>query len=73
MYKPEYVLGNSTHKILYEFEIQTDNIILARRPDLVLFNKKKRTCHHLDFAVLADLKVKMKESKKINKYLVLAR
>ena len=43
------------------------------RPDLVLIDKKKRTCHLVDFAVPADHRVKMKESEKINKSLDLAR
>ena len=42
MHKPESVLENETHKILWDFEIQTDPLITARRPDLVLINKKKK-------------------------------
>ena len=41
MQKPESILENETHKILKDSEIQTDPLILARRPDLVLINKKK--------------------------------
>ena len=45
-----------------------DHLIQARRPDLVLINKrKKKTCQ------LADHKVKIKESQKLDKYLDLAR
>ena len=47
--------------------------ILARRPDLLLINKMKWTCQQVDFAVLADQRVKIKESKKIDKFLHLAR
>ena len=46
---------------------------LARRPDWVIINKKKRTCHIVDFAVPADDRVKIKESKRRDKYLDLAR
>ena len=35
--------------------------------------KKKRTCRIVDFAVLADHRVKLKESEKKDKYLDLAR
>ena len=49
----ESVLENETHKILWVFELQTDNLIPARRPDLVLIDKKK-TCHLMDFAVPTD-------------------
>ena len=39
MHKPEFILENGTHKILWDFEIQTNHSILARRPDLVLINQ----------------------------------
>ena len=41
MHKPESVLENEMHKILWDFEIQIDHLILARRPDLVIVKKKK--------------------------------
>ena len=44
MHKIESVLENEMHKILWDFEIQ----IQARRLELVLINKKKRTCHLVD-------------------------
>ena len=60
MHNPESVLENEMHKILWEFEIQTDYLISARRPDLVIVNIKKRTCRVVAFAV----PVKLKESEK---------
>ena len=54
MHKPESVLKNETHKILWDFEIKTDHLIPAKRLDLVLINKKERTCQLVDFAVPAD-------------------
>ena len=39
----ESVRENETHKILWKFTIQTDPLIPARRPDLVL-TKKMRIC-----------------------------
>ena len=41
MHKLESVLENEAHKILLDFEIQTDHLISARRPEPVLINKKK--------------------------------
>ena len=52
--------------------IQTDHLISAGRQDLVIVNKKKKNCQNVDFAVPADLRVKLKESEKKNKYLDLA-
>ena len=55
-HKPESVLENETHKILLDFEIQTDHLIPPRRPELVMVKKKKkkknRTCQIVDFVVL---------------------
>ena len=66
MHNPESVLENEMHKLLWDFEIQTDHQISARRPDLKIINKKKkkkkkrkkRTCKIVDFAVPADHKVR---------------
>ena len=58
---------------IWDFNIQTDHLIAARRPDLIIINKKKkRTCKIVDFAVLADHRIKLKECEKRDKYLDLA-
>ena len=51
----------------------TDHLISARRPDLIIINKKKRTCKIVDFAVPADHRIKLKECEKKDKYLDLTR
>ena len=43
MHKPESVHEKETYKILRDYEIVTNHPILARIPDLVWINKKKRT------------------------------
>ena len=40
MHTPAPVLENGTHKLLWDFDIQTDHLISARRPDLIIINKK---------------------------------
>ena len=67
------VLENDSHKLLWDFNIQTDHLIPARRPDLIIINKKKRICKIVDFAVLVDHRINLKESEKKDKYLDLAR
>ena len=42
MHKPDYVPENKTHKILWDSEIQTDNLIPIRRPHLVIINNKRK-------------------------------
>ena len=73
MHNPEPVLENDTHKLLWDFDIETDHLISARRPDLIIINKKKTICKIVDFAVLADHRIKLKECEKRDKYLNLAR
>ena len=66
MYKPESVLENETRKIHIDFEIQTDHLIPARRPDLMMIPPNKKNLQ-------IDCKVKIKENEKRDKYLYLAR
>ena len=40
MHKPESVLENEMHKILREFEIQTNHLILARKTGQELIKKR---------------------------------
>ncbi len=68
-----YILENNTHKLLRDFNIQTDHLIPARRPDLIIINKKKRICKIVDFAVPADHRIKLKECEKKDKYINLVR
>ena len=45
MHNPEPVLENDTHKLQWDFDIQTDHLISARRPGLIIINNnnnKKR-------------------------------
>ena len=71
MYKPESFLENETHKILWDFETETDNPIWRRRPDNVLIIWKKS--HLVDFAVLVNHRVENKRKQKSDKYLDIAR
>ena len=75
MHNPESVLKYETHNLLRDFEIQTSHLISARQPDQVIINqkKKKKTKKKENFAVPADLRVKLKESEKKDKYMNLDR
>ena len=42
MHNPTPVQENDTHKLLWYFDMQTDHLISARRPDLIKINKKKK-------------------------------
>ena len=58
------VIINDTHKLLWDFDIQTDLLISARRSDIIIINKKKkkkRIRKIVDFAVPADHRIILKE------------
>ena len=59
-----------THKLLWDLDMHTDHLISARRPGLIIINKKESICKIVDFAVPADHWIKLKECEK---YLNLAR
>ena len=61
----ESVLKNETHKFQWDFDVQTDHVISARRPDFMIINQKKRICRIVNFAVTAIHTVKLKESEYI--------
>ena len=73
MHNPAPVLENDSHKLLWDFNIQTDHLISARRPDLIIINEKKTICKIVDFAVLAHHRINLKECEKKDKYLDLDR
>ena len=73
MHNPAPVLENNTHKLLWDFHIHMDHLIPARRPDLIIINKKKRICKIVDFAVPVDHRIKLKDCEKQDKYNDLAR
>ena len=73
MHNPAPGLENDTQKLHGDFDIQTDHLISARRPDFIIINKKKKICKTVDFAVPADHRIKLNECEKRVKYLDLAR
>ena len=42
IHNPAPVLENDTLKLLWDFNILTDHLIPARRPDLIIINKEKK-------------------------------
>ena len=67
-HEPESVLEDEDYKILWDFFIQTDPVIEARRPDLVVVDKKRRTCKFIDFVVPGDSWIEEKQKVKIENY-----
>ena len=55
-------------KVLWDFMIQCDRFIQARRPNIVVVDKKKKEVKLIDIAIPGDSRVKDKEQEKIEKY-----
>ena len=69
--KPERVVESENSKILWDFTIQCDRKIEARRPDIVFIDKKEREVVIIDVAIPGDDRVKDKELEKVEKYQLL--
>jgi hypothetical protein len=67
-HRAQPVVENDKVKLLWDFNIQTDKIIEARRPDLILLDKEKKECQIIDIAIPGDTRVVRKEEEKITKY-----
>ena len=72
-HEPAVVVENENVKLLWDMTVQCDNIIEARRPDIVLLDKKEKSCMIVDIAVPGDGRVHEKELEKIEKYQELRR
>ena len=65
---PEGALENEEVKVLWDINVQCDNVIEGRRPDIILIDKKERKGIIIDIAVPADVRVGEKERKKVENY-----
>ena len=70
MHNLDSAMDNDTHKLLWDFEIKSNHLISARRPDLIIINKKEIIWRIVDSAVPTDHRVKLKECEKRDKCFV---
>ena len=66
--KPEGVVESENFKILWDFTVQCDQKIEARRPDIVFIDKKETEVVMIDVAIPGDDRVKDKELEKLEKF-----
>ena len=57
---PEGAVENEEIKVLWDINIQCDKLIEARRPDLIVIDKKEQKRINIDIAVPADVRVQEK-------------
>jgi len=63
---PVYEEGDVT--VLWNQAVHTDREVTANRPDIIINNKKEKTCTLIDVAIPADRNVVQKEAEKKLKY-----
>ena len=66
-------MENTEVKILWDFNVETDHVIVHRRPHIVVLEKKEKKALLIDIAVPGDVRVEEKEEEKVTKYQCLAR
>ena len=71
LHNPQTVSENVNHKLIWDMNIQCDNIIVERRPDIFIVNKMEKTAIDIDIidiAVPRDKRIIDKEKQNIEKY-----
>jgi hypothetical protein len=65
---PEPVYEEGDVRVLWNPAVNTYREVTANRPDIIIKNKKQKTCTLIDVAIPADRTVVQKEAKKKLKY-----
>ena len=67
-HEPKTVTENDSVTILWDMPIHTDRTIAANRLDIVLKNKKDKTCLLIDMAIPLNSNTSVKTMEKLTKY-----
>lgn len=67
-HRRETASENTTHKLLWDMNIQFDHTIEAGRPDIVIMDKVEKSAIIIDVAIPGDKRKNEKEKGKIEKY-----
>ena len=68
LHNPQTVSENVNHKLIWDMNIQCDNVIVERRPDIAIVNKMEKTAVTIDVAIPGDKTIIDKEKEKIEKH-----
>ena len=68
LHNPQIFSENVNHKLIWDMNIQCNNIIVERRPDIVIVNKMEKTAIIIDVAIPTHKRIIDKEKEKIEKY-----
>ena len=61
----EGVVENEYIKIMWDINVQCDNVIQAKCPDVLVIHKEKKEALRVDIAVSADMRIAEKELEKV--------
>ena len=67
-HEPKTVTENNEATILWDMPIQTDREIKANRPDIVVKDRKQRTCQLIEISVPTERNTSIKTTEKLSKY-----
>ena len=67
-HEPKTVIENDSVTILWEMSLHTDRTIAANRPDIVLKNKKDKTCLLIHMTIPLDTSTSVKTTEKLTKH-----
>ncbi|KAF1377421.1 hypothetical protein PFLUV_G00200640 [Perca fluviatilis] len=65
---PPKVAENDRAKILWDFQIRTDKMMMANQPDILVVDKQLKKVVVIDVAIPSDSNIKKKEHEKLEKY-----
>ena len=65
---PKPVYEQEDVKVLWNQAVHTNREVTANRPDIIIKNKKEKTCTLIDVAIPADRNVVQKDAEKKLKY-----
>ena len=68
LHNPQTVSENINHKLIWDMNVQCDNVNVEWRPDIVIVNKMEKTTIIIDVAIPRDKRTISKEKEKIEKY-----
>ena len=68
LHNPQTVTENVNHKLIWDMNTQCDNIIVERKPDIVIVNEMEKTAIIINVAIPGDKRIPDEEKKKIENY-----
>ena len=68
LHNPQTVPENVNHKLIWHMNFQCENVIVERKPDIVIINKMEKAAIIIDVAIPDDKRIIYKVKEKIEKY-----